>query len=176
MDSFGRNTLYTRLKTQLDSIINSQIRPTTSTGTGTVDPNAVTNTSGAADNSLARFDGVIGKIIQNSNAILNDTGDMSGLNSITSTYVKSINYRNNTNTFSLALPPLNDGYVVLDGSKYDATQNGKVLSMNNGFITPITLTAGGTSIDDTTNTLTSAWSSTKISTYVPNGVLKPVPL
>ena len=120
MDSFGRS-YYLRLKQQLDSITTSykpQIQNTT-----TADPNAVTNANLANDNALARFDGS-GKIIQNSNAILNDTGDMSGLNTITSTTVKSINYVNNTNTFSLALPPLNDGYIVLDGSKYDATQNG----------------------------------------------------
>ena len=123
MDSFGRS-YYLRLKNQLDLMTTSykpQIQNTTISTAA--DPNAVTNANLANDNALARFDGS-GKIIQNSIATLSDTGDMSGLNTITSTTVKSINYVNNTNTFSLALPPLNDGYIVLDGSKYDATQNG----------------------------------------------------
>jgi hypothetical protein len=49
-------------------------------GAGTGD---VTGPSSATDNALARFDSTTGKIIQNSVGILDDSGNLSGINSIT---------------------------------------------------------------------------------------------
>lgn len=46
---------------------------------GYVDANAVASAGATTDNALARFDGVTGLVIQNSVAILNDAGDLSGL-------------------------------------------------------------------------------------------------
>ena len=49
-------------------------------GSGTGD---VTGPSSSTDNALARFDSTTGKIIQNSVGILDDSGNLSGINSIT---------------------------------------------------------------------------------------------
>lgn len=41
--------------------------------------------SSATDNAIARFDGVTGKLLQNSLAVLSDTGSLSGIQNLTST-------------------------------------------------------------------------------------------
>ena len=142
MDNFGRS-YYLRLKQQLDSITNSYNKQVPAQVVNANPADSVTNANLASNDALARFDGNSGKMIQNSIVTLTDTGDMAGLNSISSTYIKGNFHVNNSQDFFLELPNANDGLVGINGSKYDATQNGKVLSMQNNKITPIPLPLSG---------------------------------
>ena len=110
MDSFGRS-YYLRLKQQLDSITNSYNKQVPAQVVNANPADSVTNANLASNDALARFDGVSGKILQNSIVTLTDAGDMVGLNSIKSTYLKSDNHVNSTENFFLVLPNTSDGLI-----------------------------------------------------------------
>ena len=114
----------------------------------------------AVSNSLTRMDGTTGKVIKTSSVVLNDTGNMSGLASVNTTELISNKHSNSNQNFSLELPTVNSGLVKLVGSKYDNTNNGKVLTMNNDEITPVQL------IDDTTTSNDKLWSSSKTNSTI----------
>lgn len=50
--------------------------------------NDISGSGASTDNAMARFDGVTGKIIQNSNALISDNGSVTGLNSISTNGLK----------------------------------------------------------------------------------------
>ena len=172
MDSFGRS-YYLRLKQQLDSITNSYNKQVPAQVVNANPADSVTNANLASNDALARFDGVSGKIIQNSIVTLTDTGDMTGLNSISSTYIKGNFHVNNTQDFFLELPNANDGLVGINGSKYDATQNGKVLSMQNNKITPVALTPSDvvSSVSTSTNNTIALYDGTAGKAIKTSGVI-----
>ena len=51
---------------------------------GAILPIITSLTSTSTDNNLARYDGTTGRVLQNSSVSLNDAGDLTGVNSITS--------------------------------------------------------------------------------------------
>ena len=84
-------------------------------GPGTGD---VVGPSSSTDNAVVRFDGTTGKLIQNSLAILSDSGDLSGLNSLTISSGAAAGYAYFTNTATGAAP--SNGLIV----GVDASGNG----------------------------------------------------
>jgi hypothetical protein len=127
----------------------------------------------ASNDALARFDGTTGKLIQNSAVSLNDIGDMTGLNILSSNFLKSNNIVNSTENFALELPNSADGYLTVFGTKYDGSQNGKVLSMNNNTITPIALTPADvvSSVFTSTNNTIALYDGTTGKVIKTSGVL-----
>jgi hypothetical protein len=75
----GTTGVYTLLPTVV------QVNPTTGQFTGGIFPAAgdVDGPGSATDNAVVRFDGITGKLVQNSQVIVADNGDMTGVGALT---------------------------------------------------------------------------------------------
>ncbi len=66
----------------------------------------------STDNAIARFDGITGKIIQNSQVIVSDTGNMSGVGTLSATtFTTGTAYLSGSNLTGLSAPVLNSDAV-----------------------------------------------------------------
>jgi hypothetical protein len=81
---------FTNLNNAKIETLTSTDTSVTITGTGStrdlsvpVNPNVVSGPASATDNAIARFDTTTGKLIQNSLVIVDDTGNVTGVNSLT---------------------------------------------------------------------------------------------
>ncbi|MCW5950985.1 MAG: hypothetical protein KIT69_01820 [Propionibacteriaceae bacterium] len=70
----------------------------------------------STDNALVRFDSTTGKIIQNSGAILDDIGNLTGLNSLSSTTISNTTFNGNTiNGTTSTITTMNGTNTLLGG-------------------------------------------------------------
>lgn len=113
------------------------------------------------NNAMVNIDtnGIIGK----SSATITASGDLTatqvnvGSSSITAAnhvitnIVRANTHNNNTNTAGIQITDTTVGNLILSGSAYDSTQNGKFLKLSNGQIVPDTA-AGGDALSSATTT------------------------
>lgn len=94
----------------------------------------VAGASSSTDNALVRFDGTSGKVLQNSLAVVDDAGALSGLTQLDVDNIRvDLNTISSTNTNgNLNLTPNGTGDLVLDGLKWPQTDGtlGQIIQTN----------------------------------------------
>ncbi len=110
------------------------------TGTGTIGD--VVGPASSVDNSIVRFDGTSGKIIQNSNVLLTDTDDIQGASTLQlKQSVNTVTLTPGTNT--LTLSGNSGGKVALSGIFNASLSGSLILAETTAGINTITLSAPG---------------------------------
>lgn len=129
----------------------------------------------STNNTIPRFDGITGSILKESGVIISDIDEISGINALTSIHINSSNINDVTGGSALYITTGVNGVVQLTKDTYKGIQDA-VLTLNiDGTLQKSNIVSSAiATIDDTSTSSSTTWSSSKVSAEISAGGNAPI--